>query len=71
MPSLLRKLVIVAAVDGLVLHAANTRSNSGCNNEASSIRIDYKTNKITTLPTSASEPLDGKDALEAHGLIGT
>ncbi|KAJ5774937.1 hypothetical protein N7457_009833 [Penicillium paradoxum] len=72
MPALLRKLAIVAAVDGLVLYApANgPRNNSGSNNEASSIRIDYKTNKITALPTFASEPLDGKDALEAYGLVG-
>ncbi|KAJ5312148.1 hypothetical protein N7508_002978 [Penicillium antarcticum] len=67
---LLRKLIIVAAVDGLVLHAANGRSTSGSNNEASSIRIDYKTNKITALPTPTSESLEGQDALEAHGLIG-
>jgi hypothetical protein len=67
---LLRKLVIVAAVDGLVLHAANGRSTSGSNNEASSIRIDYKTNKITALPTSASDSLDTNDVLEAYGLVG-
>lgn len=72
MPALLRKLAVVAAIDGLVLHAQTNgpRLNSGSNNEASSIRIDYKTNKITALPSSASEPLDGKDALEAYGLVG-
>ncbi|CAI7566787.1 unnamed protein product [Penicillium bialowiezense] len=67
-----RKLAIVAAADGLVLHAQGAngpRSNSGSNNEASSIRIDYKTNKITALPASAPESL-GKDALEAYGLVG-
>jgi hypothetical protein len=68
---LLRKLAIVAAADGLVLYAqgANGRNNGGSNNEASSIRIDYQTNKITALPT-ASEPLSGKDALESYGLVG-
>ncbi|KAF7521163.1 hypothetical protein PCG10_008567 [Penicillium crustosum] len=72
MPALLRKLAIVAAVDGLILHtqASGPRHTAGTNNEASSIRIDYKTNKITALPVSASEPLGGKDALEAYGLIG-
>lgn len=72
MPGLWRKLAIVAAADGLVLHAlgANgSRSNGGSNNEASSIRIDYKTNKIIALPTSATES-PGKDALEAYGLVG-
>ncbi|KGO74085.1 Synaptojanin, N-terminal [Penicillium italicum] len=72
MPALLRKLAIVAAVDGLILQAqaSGPRHTAGSSNEASSIRIDYKTNKITALPAGASEPLDGKDALEAYGLIG-
>jgi len=71
MPGLFRKLAVVAAIDGLVLYAQGTgRNNGGSNNEASSIRIDYQTNKITALPT-ASEPLGGKDALEAYGLVGT
>ncbi|KAK4863948.1 hypothetical protein LT330_010303 [Penicillium expansum] len=72
MPALLRKLAIVAAVDGLILHpqASGPRHTAGSSHEASSIRIDYKTNKITVLPAGASEPLNGKDALEAHGLIG-
>ncbi|CAG7973780.1 unnamed protein product [Penicillium salamii] len=63
-----RKLAIVAAVDGLVLHAGANGPNNGSNNEASSIRIDYKTNKITALPTYASDSL-GRDALEAYGLV--
>ncbi|KAI3123999.1 hypothetical protein DTO039G3_9171 [Penicillium roqueforti] len=73
MPTLLRKVAIVAAVDGLVLHPhASGSRHTGSNNEASSIRIDYKTNKITALPASGPEPLDGKDALEleAYGLVG-
>lgn len=76
MPALLRKLLIVAAVDGLVLHAhgANgARHGSGASgNDASSIRIDYKTNKVTTLPPSSagSESLEGRDGLEAYGLVG-
>ncbi|CAG8909719.1 unnamed protein product [Penicillium egyptiacum] len=72
MPALLRKLAIVATVDGLILHAqaSGSRHSAGNNNEASSIRIDYKTNKITALPAGASEPLDGKDALETYGLVG-
>ncbi|KAJ5089278.1 hypothetical protein N7532_007962 [Penicillium argentinense] len=73
MPGLLRKLAIVAAVDGLILHAHGVngpRPNNGSNNEASSIRIDYKTNKITALPASASGTLEGRDVLEAYGLVG-
>ncbi|KAJ5711892.1 hypothetical protein N7488_006048 [Penicillium malachiteum] len=73
MPGLLRKLVIVAAVDGLILHAHGVngpRHNNGSNNEASSIRIDYKTNKINALPPCSAESLEGHEYLEAYGLVG-
>ncbi|KAJ5314585.1 pantothenate transporter [Penicillium atrosanguineum] len=66
----LRKLIVVAAVDGLVLHANGGPRFNGSNNEASSIRIDYKTNKITALPTSAPEAFEGRDVLESYGLVG-
>lgn len=73
MPDLLRKLVIVAAVDGLILYGNGANGlrpkHTGSNNEASSIRIDYKTNKITALPASV-ESLEGQDVLEAYGLVG-
>ncbi|KAJ5388482.1 hypothetical protein N7509_011023 [Penicillium cosmopolitanum] len=73
MPGLLRKLVVVAAVDGLILHGhgvSGPRPNNGSNNEASSIRIDYKTNRITALPVSSPETLEGRDTLEVYGLVG-
>ncbi|KAJ5704055.1 hypothetical protein N7493_011193 [Penicillium malachiteum] len=73
MPGLLRKLVIVAAVDGLILHAHGVngpRHNNGSNNEASSIRIDYKTNKINALSPCSAESLEGHEYLEAYGLVG-
>ena len=73
MPGLLRKLVIVAAVDGLILHAHGVngpRHNNGSNNDASSIRIDYKTNKITALSPCTAESLEGREYLEAYGLVG-
>lgn len=73
MPGLLRKLVIVAAVDGLILHGHGVngpRPNNGSNNEASSIRIDYNTNRITALPGSTPEVLEGGDTLEVYGLVG-
>lgn len=78
MPGLLRKLLIVAAVDGLVLHAHGANgarhNNGGSGSDAPSIRIDYKTHKITTLPPSSSssgtESSEGRDELEAYGLVG-
>lgn len=74
MPGLLRKLIVIAAVDGLILHAhgaSGPRHNNGSNNEASSIRIDYKTNKVTALPAPASAlPSESLEGLEAYGLVG-
>lgn len=67
----LRKLIVVAAVDGLILHANGGSRFNGGNNEASSVRIDYKTNKITALPTPAPEAFEGRDVLESYGLVGT
>ncbi|KAJ5491328.1 hypothetical protein N7539_002895 [Penicillium diatomitis] len=73
MPGLLRKLVIVAAVDGLVLHGTGVnglrQKHNGNSNEASCIKIDYKTKRVTTVPA----PLDSSEeqnALEAYGLVG-
>jgi hypothetical protein len=71
MPGVLRKLIVVAAVDGLILQAnGGPRFNGVGNNETSSIRIDYKTSKITVLPAPAPEAFEGRDALEAYGLVG-
>jgi len=69
MPGMLRKLIIVAAVDGLILHANGGPRSNGSNNEAS-IRIDYETNKITALAPSTPEVFEGRDVLEAYGLVG-
>lgn len=71
MPGLLRKFVIIAAVDGLILQPhGNVGRNSG-NYEPQSVRIDYKTNKISPLPAPASDPAVRKEAgLEAYGLVG-
>jgi hypothetical protein len=71
MPGVLRKLIVVAAVDGLILQAnGGPRFNGVSNNEASSVRIDYKTSKITALPAPAPEAFEGRDVLEAYGLVG-
>lgn len=68
MPGLLRKLIIFAAVDGLILqpHGPGPRHNGN----DSSIRIDYKTNKISSLSPSAPDQSGGESGLEVHGLVG-
>ncbi|PYH88294.1 SacI domain protein [Aspergillus ellipticus CBS 707.79] len=71
MPGLLRKLVIVAAVDGLILQSPGNGSRHVANNDFS-VCIDYKTNKISSVPVSVSDLGDKRDlhSLEAHGLVG-
>ena len=66
--NLVRKLSVVAAVDGLILQAYGS-------SESPFIRIDYKTNKITSglLPASAvSGRIERENVveLEAFGIAG-
>jgi hypothetical protein len=73
MPSLVRKLVIFAAVDGLVLQPNGNggQRNSLGNGNSSSIQIDYKTRKITSLAQARPESTAKlTPSLEAHGLVG-
>lgn len=70
MPGLLRRLVVVAAVDGLILQTPGNGLRSNGNNEPSCIRIDYRTSKISFLPASAVEQHDRDLGLEAYGLVG-
>ncbi|KAL2853399.1 SacI homology domain-containing protein [Aspergillus pseudoustus] len=72
MPSLLRKVAISAAVDGLILQSTGNGLRYNANNEFSSIRIDYKTNRISSVSGPASDPSERKDLaiLETYGLVG-
>ncbi|KAL4912814.1 SacI homology domain-containing protein [Aspergillus aurantiobrunneus] len=72
MPSLLRKVVIFAAVDGLILQSSGNGLRYNGNSESSSIRIDYKTNRILPFPGPASDLTERKGfaGLETYGLVG-
>ncbi|KAL5049585.1 hypothetical protein BDW71DRAFT_151180 [Aspergillus fruticulosus] len=72
MPSLLRKIVIFAAVDGLILQSSGNGIRYNGNGDSSSIRIDYKTNRISPFSGPASDINEGKDFanLETYGLVG-
>lgn len=72
MPSLLRKVVIIAAVDGLILQSSGNGLRYNGNSDSSSIRIDYKTNRISSLLSPAPDLPEGKDftALESYGIVG-
>ncbi|KAH8434234.1 SacI domain protein [Aspergillus melleus] len=69
MPGLLRKLIIFAAVDGLVIQSPGNGWRYNGNGESSSIKIDYKSGK-TSFPASVSDESDRDAALEAYGLVG-
>lgn len=62
MPGLARKLLIFAAVDGLIIQSAGQRGSGGT-------RIEYGTNNITAASEKDRGP-EGGGSLEAHGLVG-
>ena len=66
MPGLVRKLLIFAAAEGLVLQPLASRHQRG----SPAVRIDYESHNIESL-AKADEPLDGPlAAFESHGIIG-
>ncbi|KKZ67364.1 hypothetical protein EMCG_01092 [[Emmonsia] crescens] len=66
MPGLARKLLIFAAVDGLILQPYTTSQRNVTSNP-SSLQIEYKTRRIYSPPSGSST----NDAcLESHGVIG-
>lgn len=67
MPGLVRKLLIFAAVDGLVLQPAPPRNHPPTTQQA--IKIDYKGNVGPLLKDRRQEDT-APDTLEAHGVIG-
>ncbi|KAL1598811.1 hypothetical protein SLS60_007953 [Paraconiothyrium brasiliense] len=67
MPGLVRKLLIFAAVDGLVLQPAPPRNHPPTTQQA--IKIDYKGNVGPLLKDRRQEDT-APDTLEAHGIIG-
>lgn len=68
MPGIIRKLVIFAAVDGLVLQPWTQRTQP---TSLPSLEINYKTRRVTrTLHAENLEHVDSAQKLEAHGLIG-
>ena len=63
MPALVRRLLIWATVDGLVLQAHGSAENH------KAIQIDYKRRQIQELQVNDAASKKGT-SLEAHGIIG-
>ncbi|KAE8377857.1 SacI homology domain-containing protein [Aspergillus bertholletiae] len=70
MPALLRKLIIFAAVDGLILQLPGSGLRHNGTGEPSSIRIDYKTGRVSSIPTYPADQYERDSGLEAFGLVG-
>lgn len=63
MPGLVRKLVVFAAVDGLVLQA------HGAVEHHNALKIDYKLRQVNALGAGENVHKTGTK-LEVHGIIG-
>ena len=62
MPGIVKKLVIIAAVEGLILHPVGQRNQR-------SLQIKYSTHEISSLASStSSSSLSGP---EFHGIVGS
>lgn len=69
MPGLVRKLLIFAAVDGLVLQPAPPRNHKPATDQA--IKLDYKSSRIAPLLKDRREEDTAPSTLEVHGIVGT
>jgi hypothetical protein len=67
MPNLVRKLLIFAAVDGLVLQPAPPRNHPPATQQA--IKVDYK-GHVGPLLKDRREEDTAPTSVEAHGIIG-
>lgn len=67
MPGLVRKVLIFAAVDGLILQPAPPRNHPPATQQA--IKIDYKGN-VGPLLADRREADTAPVSLESHGIVG-
>lgn len=69
MPALVRKLLIFAAVDGLILQPAPPRNHKPATDQA--IKIAYKGNhSIGPLLNDRRQEDTASETLETHGIVG-
>ncbi|KAM5436259.1 hypothetical protein MferCBS31731_005951 [Microsporum ferrugineum] len=66
MPGLARKLLIIAAVDGLILQPYHNNTRSSAN----LVQVDYKTHHIHSPARVSNYQYKNDACLESHGLIG-
>ena len=66
MLSIVRKCLVIAAVDGLILQSLPRRNQRS----AQIVQISYGTYEITSKNAKQSEQSDGAEALEVYGIVG-
>lgn len=66
MPGLVRKAVVFAAVDGLILQPITQRNQ----HSTPSLRISYKSHKISSLGNDTFRDIPST-SLDAYGIVGS
>lgn len=62
MPAIVRKLVVIAAVDGLILQPLHHRGQRP-------LKLDYRSKKLSTIEQVSSN--NSATSLECHGIVGS
>src|SRR5579871_5801763 len=68
MPGIVRRILIFAAVDGLILQPTPPRNHQRTTEQA--IKVEYKTNIISPLLKDESDANATPATLDTHGIVG-
>ena len=68
MPGIVRRVLIFAAVDGLILQPAPPRNHKAATEQA--IKVEYRTNAVSPLLKDRRDADAALTALDAHGIVG-
>lgn len=67
MPGLVRKLIILAAVDGIILQPATQRNQKAI----PGLQIRYNTHEIVAAGPASQAKDEASAVFEAHGIVGS
>ena len=68
MPGIVRRVLIFAAVDGLILQPAPPRNHKPATEQA--IKVEYRTNTVSPLLKDRRDTDAAPNALDSHGIVG-
>lgn len=69
MPGIVRRMLVLAAIDGLILQPVSPRNQKPATEQA--IKVSYKTNAVHSLHHDRREDARPPLSVEAHGVVGT